>query len=143
MHDNPYQPPLELDGDRSAKQDAPAGRVLVIISWCQILTVLVAVGMLYVDGRIRLLANPQYAGLFGLAFFAGMAGSTLRSHVAVKVAATALNLATPGLWLIYVMPLIHYPRLETLGGLIIGMEIILLSTAKVALLILATSETPR
>lgn len=142
MSNNPYQPPQEPDLATAIRRGRLAARWSTILSRYQLALVFLAAGILYLEGRIHVLARPEFAGLFGLAFLSGVPAGLFRPRHFVRTAAVLLNLVNFGVWMIYVLPLVRNPRLTELTGLAIGVEVIVFSAAT-ALLVALTPNDPK
>jgi hypothetical protein len=129
MPANPYEAPSTAAMPGRSPAAAFAGLLCLVASWSLLLVVLAGVGALYSEGRIGVLANPQIAGLFALAVFAGAPAAFFRMNTAVRMAAVVFSVANFSIWMIYVAPLLWRSRLDEPTGLTLGAGVLCFSLA--------------
>jgi hypothetical protein len=119
MPANPYQAPTSPSSPIELPSAALAGKLCAVASWSQLILVVVGIAVLYFRGRIGVLMNPAYAGLFLLAFAAAAPAAFFRLTPWVRFAAVVLAFANLSIWMVYVTPLFR-PWPDDLAGLALG-----------------------
>jgi hypothetical protein len=137
MPANPYQSPASPSSPIGLSNLALSGKLCAVASWSQLLLVVVGAGALYFGGRIRVLVNPEYAGLFLLACAAAAPAAFFRLTPLVRFAAIVLAAANFCIWMVYVAPLFR-PWPNDLAGLALGGAMLCFSFA---IVVLATASS--